>query len=123
VATTTTPFLLVLTLCCLWKRGSMFSLVKPQISYWSNKPVVRKLCSAHGCQCRCLFLEARRVRGIKRRVSAGKFGLGRPIRRWGIILKWVLQKYGRKGVRWTYLAQDGVRLRGHVDTVTILRNS
>jgi hypothetical protein len=38
--------------------------------------------------------------------AEGKRPLGRPRPRWGIILRWILEKIGWGGLNWTDLAQE-----------------
>jgi hypothetical protein len=52
--------------------------------------------------------------------SEGKSPLGRPRRRWGIILRWMFRKWDG-GMDWIGLAQDRDRWRVLVNAVMNLR--
>ena len=45
----------------------------------------------------------------------GTSPLGRPMRRWGIILNWIFKKNWKGGMDWIYMAQDRDRWRDLVN--------
>jgi hypothetical protein len=50
----------------------------------------------------------------------GKRPLGRPRRRWGIIIKWIFKKQDA-GMNWINVAQDGGKWRALMKMVANLR--
>jgi hypothetical protein len=53
--------------------------------------------------------------------SGGKRPLGRPRRRWWIILGWILEKWNGGDVDWIALTKDRNRRRAHVNSILNLR--